>query len=498
MSDALPPNPRSRIDLGLERLVLAAAKWLSASAQKTWRGRARAELDGTVRFEFASEEGNVAYLWTNRRSTQAKVEESDFAIVELTCKGLEHAVGKALVQTLARAVASETFADYAPPGPDAPSFTASACFHDLAVGWLAAGQAGWFEWRVTLAESQRTALHLRFEREGRRIDLELRDRSATRNDRENADSEEDLIERGALILRCTRDERTDAQRNGYAHQVERAVAFALSRRVHPEALQLDEPEEDSREDWIDRLQQGDAPLPSALDASPDIAWRQFMAEDEYEYAVSTACSQATDKIDFVSHSDRNCIAMRPTARGRLAWQIRPPWRLAAGREQRILSTELSDADVIHDGGEARLAGLLERCVESGEPDRLVFFLPTCIPKLLGQDSRAVKTRLLEKRSVAFINPYPQAAFDAHEDAIARQFSELMTYRPPLAPSQDPSLALIGYAPGQDLDELAELLAVMGVRVSANLLPRMDLKQLRGYSVAWKQVLLSYKGWGALV
>ena len=508
-------SPRLRPDLGCQRLAMAAASLAKAATGLDWKSYAVPETDGSVLFRFSSGSILIDLAWKKSPVEAQAMATGLLSIIEMNEKGFERAVCAALRKTLEKALETDLYSPYAfPPIAEEP-LNFDRLSRILSEQWLEKGRAGWFDYRVSGIERSSYKIRVSYTNGDRRVTAIIFDRVAVLrliDRRLDKEALLGLLDHPGQLPYCAQtiriaidgDERTEEERGRPEQQVERALVFALERlapelsaeaaEISPEDLAVSGVDGD---DISSRITDGDRPTPGALDAPPDVAWRQFMAEDQFDYFISTSFAKSTDKVCYLSHSDRACISMRPQGAGEFATLYRCPWSASYPARTRAFSTELGDADVISDGGEGKLEKLLAYCAETGAEDQLIFFLPTCIPKLLGQDLEDMKARVEKSYGAAIIDPYPSVSFVAHEDTNIAIFRRLAEMAPNCGRSAEAAVNLVGFNPGREMDELGGVLEGLGIRLNACLLPKMDLAHVRRLKAAWLQVFLPYVGWAGL-
>ena len=237
-----------------------------------------------------------------------------------------------------------------------------------------------------------------------------------------------------------------------------------------------------------------------------LAWKRFFADEE--------CRQSRDEViafdppwiriehgdlecQFLSSKGFVCLPWRNVSsydRTTLGFLNRSRGRVTPdemGELTQGLFTNLQDIDVIT-GGASHLERVLGAVRDNTKPSAL-FINNTCVPEVIGDDIQAAVRKECGGCSFPVIvkgqtadNPY-----DRDIRSIRRAFGRTGT---DLAL---PSVNLVGFAPGRDLDEIRATLAELGMPVNEIMVPRLSRESAARYLDAQAHFLLANKDWESL-
>jgi hypothetical protein len=484
-----------RPDLGCARIAALVAKKAATIGAGPLSAYALPDLSGGLFFEFRSRSGLIQIKWQQGGGTNLSKLPGTFSIGDITDHNLQSPVFSALAFVLTGLLAREEFAVFSPVAQISVQNDVPSLENQLQNNWLIGDRTGWFDYKLEKPRSTPDGLAIAFVARDQRVSFLLQTNYKAQSAADKPDNRAILALNGVRVL-LTSDTRSDADREHFSHQVELVLAFAITRLSTPRqddarSTPADEPQ--SQHSLIEaQLRRGGHILPLVFALDPDTAWRQFMADDNFDYFLSVTL-QTTGRNSYVWHSDRTCFFMRPFVNGILSTLINYPWQLSAVKGFDFFTTNLSDKDIISDGSEHYLAQLLEHCAENGADEQTIILENTCIPKLLGQDMTHIAKSFSERHTIPILQSFPDQGWGRHETGIRQRFSVLMDHAEDTSKSDLPSINLVGFNLAPDLDELVAILTNLGVEINANLLPNINLAHARQFKRGWLQVLNQIPG-----
>lgn len=216
-------------------------------------------------------------------------------------------------------------------------------------------------------------------------------------------------------------------------------------------------------------------------------------------------------FDFIQHSDNECGLVSPHGVAPAVSLVDYPWdnrvrhldepttgpRRDGGAvepgDEGLLSTNLTEQDVIA-GNPEKVKEVLEyavrRCGKEGKP---LLFSNTCVPTVIGEDVESMVRQYAKKYDVPllFLAMSPRSMHDVFRDLLVdlRLRFEAEAGRP------DPrAINLIGFSDERGTRDVCELLERFGVRINCLLLPDIDLERFRRLPQACLNVYLPNAIW----
>lgn len=236
---------------------------------------------------------------------------------------------------------------------------------------------------------------------------------------------------------------------------------------------------------------------SYFTAPLDMRWRLFMAEGEIDRLI---CYQWMSDPLFLTlqHAERGCINMRPMLHTPLRRIYTYPLPLVGSVPEDgvpfMFSDFTEDALALH-GDEARLSELVEYAVAHKAADRVLVLRKTCVPRLLGRDTRRQIEQHERELNCRIHTFHPEDDFNPPHKALAQLVNSVAQQSPPQSPDRPASgVCLVGYEQGRYRDELVALLGELGVPVTQFLIPELDLAGLSGRTRPALRVFRPYAGW----
>jgi hypothetical protein len=477
-----PLSPPGSLDLALRALAASAAERLSRATGLKHRAWVLPELDGSLTFRIEAGGRGLIVAWLESTGRGHPELPGGFAIRRrdegIDDRRILQGLGELLLEDEAAWLRPQDILERCP--------TAGAIAKALSARWFPPGRSGWYTWRVEGIHASPNPIRLTFAADARQVIIRLVTADSSQ-ERERA-SQEPFFNRLSVSAFLELDERKAAEREAPEHQVERVVALALS-RVIPRAVRQPSADAgrrlDPRRPEAFFTAEGPA-LGPVLRLTPDLVWRQFMSDTEFTHFLMRN-ENSTGKVFHVSHSDLTCCYMQPFVQAALDSVYRFPWPVHLARRVKLVMTDLKDHEVIRTGGEEKLRDLLQDVHAQGGGERLVVLDHTCLPQLLGQDIAAIARDFRQESGAPLVHVAPSAAEMSSEEFFFQSYRSLMQYAGPARRTLRPSLNLVGFHLGRDVEELKAILADLGVRVLAQILPNLDLGQVRRFRGAWRQV-----------
>jgi hypothetical protein len=221
--------------------------------------------------------------------------------------------------------------------------------------------------------------------------------------------------------------------------------------------------------------------------SPDV-WSRFFAVAETARAQLDSLDTFNHAIS-VQHCDPECLFLAPQTGVPMVplalypWDDRVrriDWRRPGRRREpdpsstRLVTTELDERHVVMGSSLARL----DAALASLDPDRvprnaMVFCASTCVPVVAGEDTEAV-VRAHQQR----LAPVPLLHLTTTPFSMQSLLRDLLVARRLEAerrsgPPDTGSINLVGFSEDPALDDLAGLLARLGISINAAVLPALD-------------------------
>ncbi|MFH2005139.1 MAG: nitrogenase component 1 [bacterium] len=314
---------------------------------------------------------------------------------------------------------------------------------------------------------------------------------------------------GEVVLRhrlfelwLVEDQRPARDREQVPAQVERYLAFLLSRGVH-EAMQpaaeafvtsngggLVDPKAPS---WRG------APVSTSRWGNP-LQWHQFFSD--FEVARSGLCNvQFQEAVSYVIHGERECLTVEPQLRPYTHTFARMPFAehsLERGdqtRSREYVSLITEQETVL--GGDQRLEDTL-RAAAQDPATHLVVLNNTCLPKMVGDDVGSLVERLQRDtdKPILSLNTDLHSPDASYKNLLAQAEARTL----PFPESQRPSpgtVCLLGYGPGRHRDELRELLARLDLPRPVFLMPELSVGKAWLYRHGAVQVIYPRDTWREL-
>ena len=213
----------------------------------------------------------------------------------------------------------------------------------------------------------------------------------------------------------------------------------------------------------------------------EASFADFLGRDALELMPFEAI-EAGNPLVRISHSDLECLSFMPRECPANLNLVDFPWIAADERrgtpvkqQELMLCTDLTERSVIL-GCDAGLRRVLDG-VLALDPGKPIVFSNTCLPATTGEDVMSVVRRYKDRAPVSVVS-HNRAAPDRDDDMPgtlacappATGAAGRMRRRPDL-------VNLIGFPHDRSLEELARLLAGLGLRINAALLPVVDPAEL---------------------
>jgi len=216
----------------------------------------------------------------------------------------------------------------------------------------------------------------------------------------------------------------------------------------------------------------------------------------------------TNLFVFVQHSDQECNHVNPHSVAPIMWLVNYPWEertrwdRAARPEgftdftvvDRMLSSDLTESDVIM-GNPDKVRQVLEKGVEvSKRLDKTLFFSNTCVPVVTGEDveSEVKRTRAgCEDCPILYLTVTPRAMVNVFHDVLVAKRLEAEARTEPRGGNV---INLVGYPRNRAHDELEAMLAAVGVERNVSLLPDLNFDLVEELPKAALNVFLSNSTW----
>lgn len=214
---------------------------------------------------------------------------------------------------------------------------------------------------------------------------------------------------------------------------------------------------------------------------PETSYADFFGRDALELMPYEAI-EAGNPLVRISHSDLECLSFMPRECPANLNLVDFPWiapddrgGTAVKQRELMLCTDMTERSVIL-GCDARVRRVLDG-VLALDSDKPIVFSNTCLPATTGEDVMSVLRRYKDRARVSVVS-HNRAAPDRDDDMPG-----VLTCAPPATGAarrvrRRPDLVnLIGFPHDRGLAELERLLAGLGLRVNAAVLPVVDPAQL---------------------
>ncbi|MFH1533133.1 MAG: nitrogenase component 1 [Pseudomonadota bacterium] len=216
----------------------------------------------------------------------------------------------------------------------------------------------------------------------------------------------------------------------------------------------------------------------------------------------------TNLFVFVQHSDQECNHVNPHSVAPIMWLVNYPWEertrwdRAARPEgftdftvvDRMLSTDLTENDVIM-GNPGKVRRVLEKGLEvSKKLDKTLFFSNTCVPVVTGEDVESEVKRAragCEDCPILYLTVTPRAMVNVFHDVLVTRRLAAEAGTEPRGPNV---INLVGYPRNRSHDELEGLLNAVGVERNVSLLPDLNFDLVEELPAAALNVFLSNSLW----
>ncbi len=202
--------------------------------------------------------------------------------------------------------------------------------------------------------------------------------------------------------------------------------------------------------------------------------------------VMSAMFASKGRVVPVLHADRECAGFASYLTGLTETVYLPQAGMRPSfdylRRMRIVDTNELDAVML--GCQSKLTRLIEQSMEEHDPE-LMIVIGTCVSRVIGDDvATAVEDAGVQERGVPTLWLETTATErDQHHRILWDRLVELFQHQVPR--SEEPSVNLLGYGywRTEGLQELKELLAGVGVRYNASLIPSFEIEELRRFGAA---------------
>jgi nitrogenase molybdenum-iron protein alpha/beta subunit len=216
----------------------------------------------------------------------------------------------------------------------------------------------------------------------------------------------------------------------------------------------------------------------------------------------------TNLFVFVQHSDQECNHVNPHSVAPIMWLVNYPWeeRTRWDRAARpegftdftvvdsMLSTDLTENDVIM-GNPDKVRRVLQKGVEvSKKLDKTLFFSNTCVPVVTGEDVESEVKRArggCEDCPILYLTVTPRAMVNVFHDILVTKRLEAEAKT---APRGDNVVNLVGYPRNRAHDELEAMLSAVGIERNVSLLPDLNFDLVEELPQGALNVFLSNSTW----
>ncbi len=481
-------KPRHRLDIVCRHLAKTAAVLAKRFTENAWEVACRPLIDGTLVFAFTKSTDRISVVWRDEAGGDVPELPGSLSIEGKAPGDAENRLFRAVALTLATALKKTDYAFLTPlaPADREPGFEETARI--LSENILGAGRTGWGEARLVSMEMERGRLLLRFEHPGGPSLFSLR--------KTHPDAAQKVAAwpKGRALLRrraVSLFSETESDRAGETTEVLGKILGFYLTRVVPRALEtVENANSEGTEKRSPDIPKGKFEADGAengatfFDLPPGESWPLFWAPSMLDLATQGNL-QTTRPVSVIFHAPRNCFTFHPALVRHTQPLFQYPWWTPDVSRADLHVTDIQDADVLEDGGEADFADLMARLAK--DETRPLLVNHACLPDLMGQDIAALERRIRTKGSAPILRPFPCRSGAHPEEQISDYLRELRRFMEDAPRSERPSINLVGYELARDTDELAALLEDLGVAVNARILPNVDLERTRAYRKAWVQV-----------
>ena len=278
----------------------------------------------------------------------------------------------------------------------------------------------------------------------------------------------------ALVMPTGIEERQDADR------VLNHVGYVLALSVPPDVKLVARPDADAAPVASPADDKG-AREPDPRQPDDDRANPFFYDGFNSAAMLLSAISASRGRVVAVMHTDRECVGFTSYLGGTVETPqlsrlgVRPTGDYV--RRLRIVDT--NDLDAIMTGGEGRLTSLAREEVQRDPPPDLLLVLGTCVSRVIGDEvERAVQDSGAPEAGVRTVWLEATASEDQQARTLWVRLCEM--FQSPRTDDDGPAVNLLGYGywRNEDHAEIENLLASVGIRRNASLIPTFDIAELK--------------------
>lgn len=241
-------------------------------------------------------------------------------------------------------------------------------------------------------------------------------------------------------------------------------------------------------------------------------WRRFLFPYEIEHDA-TGQFNFMDDYTFLEHGELECNYVQVFGQGKIRNHL-PIWPSdyhgplahlnpggprdeAKEKIPRNFYTYLGEGELIS-GSLDRLSDALSYMRDNRLEREVILFNDTCVARLLGEDMQMVLHEHERKGGSPVL--MPDKTYTSHTGMQANLLSQVLRRTREIFAQEGPpqaepdSYTLIGYPPDRALEELVEVLSLVGVSLKAILIPRMGAAELAAALRSSLFVVTPFPGW----
>lgn len=197
---------------------------------------------------------------------------------------------------------------------------------------------------------------------------------------------------------------------------------------------------------------------------------------------------------FVQHSDSECNFVNPHGMAPVIPLVNFPWderyrtrrRPASSKSAveggEMLTTDLTEHDVIM-GSTEKIRKVLEKGVElSNRLGKTLFFSNTCVPTVTGEDVESLVKHCQNNCNcpMLYLTVTPRSMVNVFRDVLVTRRLAAEAKAPVC---QEPVVNLIGLPENESHADLAELLQAAGIRINVTLVPNLEVTRVERFGEA---------------